>query len=131
MKFKYKKYGTTLRPVIPVVLTHKGTRLGYEVLVDSGADMCIFHAEIGEALGIDILKGKKQEVFGVGGKASVYYMHKVTIAVGGWEYNIDAGFLPDVSGRVMRFGLVGQQGFFSNFKVSFDLSKESIELKQI
>ena len=57
MKFDYKRYDTnTLRPVIPVKLKNSETSIGYEVLVDSGADLCIFDAEIGEALGLDIRK---------------------------------------------------------------------------
>jgi hypothetical protein len=88
MKFSYKRYGaTTERPVIPIKLKHGDTSIGYEVLVDSGADLCIFDAEIGEALGLDMKKGRPREVFGVGGKASVYYLHKVEIEVGGWTYN--------------------------------------------
>ena len=133
MKWKYKKFGVTpnivLRPVIPFELKYKDQSLDYEVLVDSGADICIFHAEIGELLGIDINKGKPQEVFGVGGKASVYYLHSITIVVGGWAYNIQAGFMPSVSGHIMRHGVVGQKGFFENFIVKFDLEKEEIELK--
>src|SRR3989344_420448 len=109
MKFSYKRYGAhTLRPVIPIKLKSFTADVDYEVLVDSGADLCIFHAEIGELLGIDVKKGKPQEVFGVGGKASIYYLHKIKLEVGGWPYEIVAGFMPEVAGRVMRYGLVGQ-----------------------
>ena len=67
MKFKYKRYGPTiLRPVIEIKLKSDFRFLRYEVLVDSGADFCIFNSEVGEALGIDIKKGKMKEVFGVG-----------------------------------------------------------------
>lgn len=132
MKFRYKKFGNVLRPVIPIkVSSSKNPEgMGYEVLVDSGADLCIFHAEIGEALGIDIKKGKPQEVFGIGGKASIFYLHKITVVVGGWSYEIDAGFMPSVSGNVMQHGVVGQKGFFDIFIVKFDLLKAEIELKQ-
>lgn len=131
MKFGYKKYSNSiLRPVIPIKLKNKGLEIGYEVLVDSGADFCIFDAEIGEAVGIDIKKGKMQEVFGVGGKASIYYLHKVSIEVGGWSYDIEAGFMQNVAGNVMHYGLVGQKGFFDIFVVKFDLLKEEVELKR-
>ena len=70
-----------------------------------------------------------KEVFGVGGKVSLYYLHLVIIEVGGWEYKIEAGFMPDVAGRVMPYGIVGQKGFFDNFIVKFDLLKEEVELK--
>lgn len=130
MKFHYKKYsGDVLRPVIPIMLKFKGNKIGYEVLVNSGADLCIFSAEIGELLGINIKNGKPQEVFGIGGKSSIFYIHEITMEVGGWPYKIKAGFMPDVAGKVMRYGVVGQKGFFENFIVNFNLKKSLIEIK--
>jgi len=131
MKFKYKRYGAnTLRPVVPIKVKNKDRALQYEVLVDSGADMCIFDEEVGKVIGIDIRKGKQRQVFGVGGKSSNYFLHKVQMEVGGWSYEIDAGFMPAVAGRVMPYGIVGQNGFFEFFIVKFDLQKEDIELKK-
>src|SRR3989344_3401981 len=130
MKFRYSRYGSILRPVIPIKLKNGKQEIGYEVLVDSGADLCIFSAEVGEAVGIDIEKGKPREVMGVGGKYSIYYLHPVTIEVGGWPYNIQAGFMPDVAGHVMPYGVVGQMGFFENLIVKFDLQKAEVELKR-
>lgn len=57
MKFKYKKYGQILRPVIEIRIKNLDASVRYEVLVDSGADICLFSAQIGEAIGIDIEKG--------------------------------------------------------------------------
>ena len=130
MNFKYKRYGRVLRPVIEISIRNNERSVRYEVLVDSGADICLFDSDIGEAIGINIEKGKPQEVFGVGGKASIYYLHPITIEVGGWPYKIEAGFMSNVAGRVMSYGLVGQRGFFDNFIVKFDLLKEEVELKQ-
>ncbi len=130
MKFNYKRFGPNiLRPVVEIKLRSGSKFLRYEVLVDSGADFCIFNAEVGEALGLDIKKGKMQQVFGVGGKVALYYLHKVNIEVGKKSFEIEAGFMPDVAGRMMPYGLVGQRGFFENFIVKFDLKKEEIELK--
>ncbi len=130
MKFRYKRYGKTLRPVIPITLVNKDKKISYEVLVDSGADLCIFDAELAEVLDINLKNAPMREVFGVGGKASVYYFHKITIEVGGWPYEIEAGFMKSVAGNVMPYGLVGQNGFFDKFTVKFDLTKEEIELKK-
>lgn len=130
MKFNYKRYSLDIvRPVIEIKLKSNSNTLRYEVLVDSGADFCIFSSEAGEAIGLDIKKGKPREVFGVGGKASLYYLHKVNIEIGGWTHEIEAGFMPDVAGKTMPYGLVGQKGFFENFIVKFDLQKEEVELK--
>ncbi len=102
MKFRYKKYGQVLRPVIEIrVRGKKDESVRYEVLVDSGADLCLFDAEIGEAVGIKVADGKPREVF-----------------------------MPQVAGRAMPYGLVGQRGFFDAFVVKFDLHKEEVELKQ-
>lgn len=98
MKFKYKKYGPgILRPVIPIEVTYKDRAVLYEVLVDSGADFCVFDAQIGEILGIDITSGEKQEVCGITGVRENYYIHPVAIKVGGWSYKIKAGFLPNIA----------------------------------
>lgn len=129
MKFRYARYGKILRPVIPIKLRYGTEEIGYQVLVDSGADMCLFDAEIGEALNIEIRKGEPKEVFGVGGKTSLYYPHKIEIVVGGWSHEIEAGFMPNVAGQTKLHGVVGQKGFFDIFVVKFDLLKEEIELK--
>lgn len=129
MKFKYKKYPyQILRPVIQVVLQNKDRSLGYEVLVDSGADFCILPYEVGEYLGIDIEKGEKREVFGVTGSKEPYYLHTLGIKVGGWPYSIEAGFLKNF--HKAGYGIVGQKGFFDIFVVKFDLLKEEIEIKE-
>ena len=51
------------KPWIDVCLgfrkTHKVLPQNVLALIDSGADYCIFHATIGEQLGLDITKGKE------------------------------------------------------------------------
>ena len=131
MKFNYKRYGPgVLRPVIEIKTKVNSNSLKYHVLVDSGADISLFHAEVAEYLGIDLKKCKKGVVTGVGGKSSEYFLHKVSVEVGGWEYDMDIGFLPTIGGRFAPYGIVGQKGFFENFIIKFDLQKEEIELKQ-
>ncbi len=128
MKFSYKKYGLgILRPVIPIEIAYRGRSVSYEVLVDSGADFCIFDAEIGELLGIDVEAGEKHEVSGITGTPEPYFVHPVTIKVGGWPYDIQAGFLPNIA--PLGYGVMGQRGFFDAFVVKFDLAKEEVELK--
>lgn len=114
---------------MPIEILNGKESITYEVLVDSGADLCIFNSEIADSIGIDWRKGEKREVFGIGGKVSIYYLMPIEIKVGGWSYKIKAGFMPDVAGKVMNYGVVGQNGFFENFVVKFDFKKEEIELK--
>ena len=128
MKFRYKKFGEFPRPVIPIKIIYKDRSIRYEVLVDSGADICIFDADIGVILGVDVPSGTPNSVGGIAGQTVRYYTHEVTIEIGGWSYPITAGFLPGVAGS-FNYGVVGQKGFFDNFVVKFDLLKEEIELK--
>ena len=130
MKFNYKHYGHIPRPVIPITLKGQSASFRYEALIDSGADICLFDEEMGTYLGLNVRSGKAYEVFGIGGKASIYYIHPITIEVGGWPYMIDVGFMEAVAGKTKPFGILGQRCFFDKFVVIFDLSKEEIELKQ-
>jgi hypothetical protein len=129
MKFKYKKYApSVLRPVIPIEILHEDITVQYEVLVDSGADMCIFDSQIAEIIGINIRTGKEQKVAGLTGVNESFYLHLVTISVGGWKYKAEVGFLPNIG--KFGYGIVGQKGLFDKFIVKYDLIKEEVELKE-
>ncbi len=129
MKFYYKKYGPgILRPVVRIEIIYKNLSVPYEVLVDSGADFCIFDAQIADILGINVESGEKNEVAGITGVNAPIYFHDVTIKVGGWPFKIKAAFLKEIGG--FGYGVVGQKGFFNIFIVKFDLLKEEIELKE-
>lgn len=80
MKFRYKKYGPNiLRPVIPIEIIYRNKSVPYEVLIDSGADFCIFDAQIGEILGVPIEEGEKFEVAGITGEKEPIYFHHCKI----------------------------------------------------
>ena len=127
MKFRYKRYGPgILRPVIPIRIRFQNRSVGYEVLVDSGADSCIFDAQIADILGIELAAGDRRMVAGITGVQRPYFTHPVTIGVGERAFEIVAGFLPDMP--PLGYGVVGQHGFFDHFIVRFDLGREEIEL---
>ncbi len=127
MKFKYKRYGPdTLRPVIPIEVSFNSILVPYEVLIDSGADVCIFDSDIADILGINILKGIRREVIGITGVPEYYYLHRLTIIISGVKHKTEVGFMKL---RNQTFGIVGQKGFFDKFIVEFDLQKAEIELK--
>ena len=127
MKFKYKEFGTDiLRPVIPVEIRHNNLVAPYEVLIDSGTDLCIFNVQIADVLGIDLLQGIKLKVSGITGFPEDIYIHTLNIKIGGKNYKIDVGFMRMSN---TSYGVVGQKGFFDKFIVKFDLIKKEIDLK--
>ncbi|MEK7616170.1 MAG: aspartyl protease family protein [Patescibacteria group bacterium] len=137
MKFEYLKFHLSeqsdffgdaiLKPVIPIGLTVGGEPFEYDALIDSGADFCIFDAGIGEALNLDISKGRKLNFRGIQeSSAADAFIHEVTLLIGGWKYKTQVAFSYHLGKR--SFGVLGQRGFFDLFVVKFDLLKEEIEL---
>jgi hypothetical protein len=139
MKFKYYKvplaeksefFGPSiLKPIIPVGVAYGVQKVRYEALVDSGADFCIFNAEVGEYLGLDVRRGLRQAFSGIQHcEPSEVFFHEVTLNIGGWDYKAKIGFSYDIAPS--GYGILGQKGFFDKFSVRFDFSKEEIELKE-
>lgn len=138
MKFKYFKlplekrssfFGTSiLKPIIPIELSVADIAIRYAALIDSGADFCIFDAEIGENLGLDVRSGIQIDFGGIQEKGGAKaYLHEVKLILGGYAFEIMAGFSYDVAKH--GYGILDQKGSFDIFSVKFDLVKEEIELK--
>src|SRR5260221_1421993 len=95
MNFRYKKFPvdpnncpfpnkkSAFRPVIQIDLEGINGKFGYFVLIDSGADYCIFHASIDELLGLNIKSGKPLTFFGTSGQPQKAYFHEITFKIGG------------------------------------------------
>lgn len=129
MKFSYKKLSSGIsRPIIPIELKHRNESIRYEVRVDFGADLCIFDAEIGKALGLDVESGKENTVSGVTAGQAKYYIHNVTLFVGGRMHKIAAGFMPGLNTN--GHGILGQKGFFDLYQVKFSYLKGEVELSE-
>ena len=128
MKFPYRRFGGVARPVITLRLKWHSRSVRYDVLIDSGADECMFDAAVAEFLGINLEQGEMRKATGVGGQMVVYFMHPVDIEIGGRMHTIDAGFISRPGGP-FEYGAVGQKGFFDKFIVTFDYLKQEIELK--
>lgn len=141
MKFQYRKFPSSpnaafpskkqiARPVIPVEVQYKGKKIKYLSLIDSGADFCIFHAEIGEAVGINVKQGNKLEFYRITGEKEEAFFHDIVISIGGHEKKCYCGFTYQFSKNKMPYGVLGQKGFFNLFKVSMDYRNGQIELKE-
>lgn len=138
MKFKYLKFplsqksdyfgSAIFKPIIPINIIYHDKTLRYNVLIDSGADFCIFDASIGEYLGINIPSGPKTIFGGIQpANGACAFLHNITLDIGGYNYKTTISFSYDIAKR--GFGILGQKGFFDIFVVKFDLIKEEIELK--
>ena len=89
----------------------------FEAILDSGCADTLFHASIGQSIGIDIKSGIRSDLAGIarGVKIPVYF-HDVDLHADADIIRIKAGF----SERLPIAGILGRRGFFEHFIVTFD-----------
>jgi hypothetical protein len=128
--FPYARFGAWYRPVIPVTLRFKKKELRYLALLDSGADFNIFHSDIAGLLGIDVTKAKKTTPFkGIGSdsesRAAVF---DIDLGIEGTFFTSMVLFSDAIGDS--SYGVLGQQGFFNHFDITFRYNLGQIELDE-
>ncbi len=132
--YKYKKIENrpinekTKTPLIPITI-RGNISIDTTGIPDSGADVTAIPLGMAEAIGLD-LSAKKEKCVGVGGwvdsiPSSMY------IRLGNEHENYT--FLIPVKVILDKYEfpiLLGRQGFFNQFVVSFDESEEKVTLKK-
>lgn len=98
----------------------------FEAVIDSGASRCVFHADIGRHLGIDIQKGDYEQTQGIGGATDVW-IHPIRLYVPGGPIDIHAGFKEGLPVA----GLLGMNGFFDHYIVTFVQPALHCEIERI
>jgi len=112
-------------PVVPVRFYLGKKKVDSSALVDSGATVSIFRADIADYLEIEIEKGEEIYLGGIGGRIKGY-IHRLKIEVAGKKF-----FCPIVFSReyLVSFNLLGREKFFKNFIIIFEEAKKKLELK--
>lgn len=116
------------KPLITVVLRHGGRKQKLFALVDSGADACLFPKGVAEQLGIDVKAGEGSDFTGLGGDRSPFFFHEVEILFGQYQIKTKVGF--STSYHIGVGGILGQQGFFDQFVVSFDHKNKCLDIRK-
>ena len=129
MKYQYKPFPLShidqvtrlpyaWRPALRVLIWNNGKRSApLESIVDTGADHCVFDAEIADGLGISVGEGEEVAFSGIArGAETSGYLHRVTITVAAQTYQAPIVFAYGLSST----GILGQVGFFDHFIATFD-----------
>lgn len=115
------------RPYIPVTLRSKQRVMEpLLALLDSGADFCLFDAELSYLLDIDLTTLETISLSGVAGAAKGYVAH-IEIGVQESFVPVPAVFSFDFSPKGFG-GVIGQVGFFDSFLVAFDRANKMLLL---
>ncbi|OLE51529.1 MAG: hypothetical protein AUG51_22360 [Acidobacteria bacterium 13_1_20CM_3_53_8] len=107
------------RPLLQVTLFNGAKHQVVISLVDSGADVFLFHSSIADRLGIDMKSEKPVSIDGIAsGQPIEAYFHTVQLQVQDFpdKIEIQVGFTESDGVD----GLLGQVGFFENYKITFE-----------
>ncbi|MGH7203268.1 MAG: hypothetical protein ACREHC_02390 [Candidatus Levyibacteriota bacterium] len=114
-------------PRISIYLSikHNITSTDIKCILDSGSDFNLFPADIAEALGIKITKGKMREHIGIGNHTIIAYEHEVKLFVKDYNFKTTVHFSYD-----HKIPLLGRHSFFRFFKrVTFNEKALQVELE--
>lgn len=106
------------RPLVKTRIGYGNTVLPFDFpcIIDSGADHCVFPAQIGEKVGIPVRSGKMQSTQGIGADTAYFHDVKVHIEIEHqiWSFSCWAGFMYSLD--QLGKGLLGRHGFFKLFE---------------
>ena len=87
--------------------------------------MSIFRAEVADALGIVIEKGKQLYLGGVGGHIKGY-LHQLDIQIAEKTFPCPVVFSREY---LVSFNLLGREAFFKQFRIIFEEKKNLLKLE--
>jgi hypothetical protein len=99
----------------------------FEAIIDSGACRCTFHSGIGKAIGLEVDKGEVEETYGVSGEPTTVHLHDIHLHAPGGIIPIRAAFTE----KLPVAAILGMDGFFNHFRVTFDPTAQRCELERI
>jgi hypothetical protein len=119
--------GLTVRwtPIIPVRIVDSRMQVRTKsvwAVVDTGSDNCLFHANLLAPFNIALESGIRADIGGIGKQTSIsVYYHDIRLLIGvDWTLSIRAGFSREFSVAA----ILGRNGFFDSFRVTFDHTEE-------
>ena len=118
---------TVRRPIIEIIVKSKDKFAIYPVLIDSGADYCIFNIELAEAFGVKLSK-KKVTLHGLSKGAITGRYGEIGLRITNQTYKATVLFA-----EIGHFdhGILGQQGFFDHFDVKLSYQKQTVEIESV
>lgn len=122
--------GTQVKtPSIPIVL--KGKEIIPTIgLLDSGADISAMSIDFAKILGLDLNK-EKTASYGIGGRVdSIETSVNILVEKGHEKYSFNIP-IKVILGNYDFPVLLGRNGFFDKFIISFDQKQERVSLKKI
>ncbi|MBI5798879.1 MAG: retropepsin-like domain-containing protein [Candidatus Yonathbacteria bacterium] len=133
MKYRYSTLAPvdvnakwTKRPMLQIEVFGAQESRSFEALIDSGADISLFNAEIAEVLGIALSSAHERRFTGISGTIPGYLVENVKIRIDGIN---DSLFIPVCFVQSPTVGLLlGGEGFFDQCRIKFEKHHDIFEV---
>ena len=125
-EFDYVRIGNKFFPIIPFIVKSNEELVPVNALVDSGATISLFNADVGRALKLDIEKGENFYPVGISGKI-LTHIHEITIKIGDYEVKTKVAFTDELA---VKINLLGRENIFENFSILFNDKLKKITLEK-
>ena len=120
--FPYSSWQGQFLPLIPVYIST--VDFSIEALVDSGANISIFHSDIASRLNLKVRKGASLVLTGVGGQIKVY-IHRLELEIAGRRFIARVAFSEDFR---VNLNILGRTDVFEQFRITFDEIRKQLIL---
>jgi hypothetical protein len=106
-------------PMVPVQLIgRRGRTAKTYALLDSGADMTLFHGNWARAIGLDLESGRPENIGGWAPGTDRYcYCHRISLTIGSITVRCEVAFCDDMS-EEMNDQLIGREVVFDRMRFS-------------
>jgi hypothetical protein len=137
MIFPYSKIRThdkslpySIIPLINVTISYHSKSIISRALIDSGADVNLINSQFAKPLGFDYKTGAKSSLKGIVNQSIDIYLHDIEFEVprvSGKKIPMSFGFIDSPTVGI----LLGQKGFFDNFRITFEKFNNCFEIQEI
>ena len=126
LEYPYKRIRDASLPLIPVILRKSdGIQLPpLLALVDSGASISLFTAEVAELLELELTAGTPTTLVGIKDGVDAY-VHAVNCTIGWYSCNCRIAFSEELT---TDFQILGRLDFFEKCTVLFDETDQKLYL---
>lgn len=136
MKFPYIKIPPSdprrkwiSRPIISITLSGSSGRATVEALIDSGADLSLFHVSLAHRIGINLGDCPIAIFSGIESGKLNAWLHEVAVEIVGvgksTKFNVGFVDSPGV------FAILGQEGFFDHYRIKFERDRDIFEIMPV
>jgi len=124
--FEYAKVADRFFPIIPLLVGKGDEWVPIDALVDSGAVISLFTADVGRALGLKVEDGEPFKPTGISGNLTAY-LHSIKLKVGEIDIQTRAAFTDQLA---LKINLLGREGLFEHFQVVFNEKRKQLTLNE-